>query len=120
MHEGIHIDYQYEAIGATVHPETMNQRLPEEAPNALINDDPWGYSRTVLALAPYLLRSPIIRWSQKLAVPVLFTVMAYSYRHHLYRGNSPLIKVISTPYRTVRRIGAILLRRKSNPPPPLV
>lgn len=29
MHEGIHIDYQYEAIGATVNPETIrtHQRI---------------------------------------------------------------------------------------------
>jgi glycosyltransferase involved in cell wall biosynthesis len=101
----------------TVHQESMNQRLPDETPNARINSDPWGYTRTVLALVPYLLRSRIIRRSEKLTVPILFIAMAYSYRHHLYQGNSPLVKIISVPYRKVRRIGAILLRRKSNTPP---
>jgi glycosyltransferase involved in cell wall biosynthesis len=103
-----------------VHQETMNDRLPDETPNVRINSDPWAYTRTVLALPPYLLGSKAIKRSQKLAIPILFVIMASSYRHHLYRGDSPLVKVISIPYRAVRRIGAILLRRKANrrPPPP--
>ena len=71
----------------TVHEQPMNLRHPNDLQNSLINDDPWGYSKTVLALGPFLLNSRIIPWHRKFYIPVAIFKMAWAYKWVLYRGN---------------------------------
>ena len=71
----------------TVHEQPMNIRHPNEIQNSIINNDPWGYSKTVLALGPFLFKSKIIPWHRKFYIPICIFQMAWSYKWVLYRGD---------------------------------
>ena len=71
----------------TVHEQPMNLRHPNDLQNTMINHDPWGYSKTVLALGPFLFNSRIIPWHRKLYIPIGLFKMAWAYKWVLYRGN---------------------------------
>ena len=71
----------------TVHEKPMNLRHPNDVQNSMINHDPWGYSRTVLALGPFLFNSRIIPWYRKFYIPIGIFQMAWSYKWVLYRGD---------------------------------
>ena len=65
----------------------MNLRHPNDVQNSMINHDSWGYSRTVLALGPFLFNSRIIPWHRKFYIPIGIFHMAWSYKWVLYRGD---------------------------------
>ena len=71
----------------TVHEQPMNLRHPNDRQNTMINHDPWGYSKTVLALGPFLFNSRIIPWNRKFYIPIGVFKMAWAYKWVLYRGN---------------------------------
>ena len=70
----------------------MNLRHPNDVQNSMINHDPWGYSRTVLALGPFLFNSRIIPWHRKFYIPIGIFQMAWSYKWVLYRGDLNIVK----------------------------
>ena len=106
-------------MSKTVQTEPVSSRYPGEFPSEVSSFAPWGLSSAAVAVVPFLIKSPLIPAYKTPLIVLIFGAMLWGYRFDLYRGNSPLVKVISTPYRLAHRIGAILLRRKSNPPPRL-
>ena len=80
-------------------------RLPDERFNRLINADPWAYTKTVLSLGPYLLRSGIVPWYRKAYIPIAVLAMAWSYQRVLYSGRLPLaLRVPLTMGRRAKRL----------------
>ena len=73
----------------TVHEKSSTERLPNEAFSKMVLSDSWAYSKTVLSLAPFLMRSRLVPLSRWIQIPLAVVVMAWSYRGVLYRGPLP-------------------------------
>jgi hypothetical protein len=94
------------------------ERWAGEVFGAAHETDSWRFLKASWAVVPCTIQSGAVPRRQKLLVPAVLAAAIWGYKYVLYSGQSPLRLPISIPYRAARRIGAILLRRKSNRRPP--